>query len=48
MPRDEVRAAYNQATYLPERRKMMQWWSNYLDTLAEDDKKVVHLKSARG
>ncbi|AFJ86093.1 TPA: tyrosine-type recombinase/integrase [Burkholderia vietnamiensis] len=28
--RDGVRAAYNHAEYLPERRKMMQWWSNYL------------------
>ena len=31
--RDEVRAAYNYAEYLPERRKMMQEWSNYLDKL---------------
>ncbi len=26
-----VRAAYNHAQYLPERLKMMQWWSDYLD-----------------
>lgn len=32
-PRDEVRAAYNHAEYLPERRKMMQEWADYLDTL---------------
>jgi len=32
--RDEVRAAYNYAQYLPERRKMMQWWANYLDGVA--------------
>jgi len=31
--RDGVRAAYNYAEYLPERRKMMQSWSDYLDTL---------------
>jgi integrase len=31
--RDEVRAAYNYAEYLPERRKMMQAWSDYLDGL---------------
>jgi integrase len=30
--RDKVRAAYNHAQYLPERRKMMQWWADYLDT----------------
>lgn len=28
-----VRAAYNHAEYLPERRKMMQWWANYLERL---------------
>lgn len=29
--RDEVRGAYNRAEYLPERRKLMQWWGDYLD-----------------
>lgn len=28
-----VRAAYNQAEYLDERRRMMQWWGDYLETL---------------
>ncbi|MGR3908881.1 tyrosine-type recombinase/integrase [Burkholderia sp. SR8] len=28
--RDSIRAAYNHAEYLPERRKMMQWWGDYL------------------
>ena len=32
-PRDAVRAAYNRAQYLEERRKMMQAWANYLDSL---------------
>ena len=31
--RDGVRAVYNYAEYLPERRKMMQFWSDYLDNL---------------
>lgn len=31
--RNKVRAAYNHAQYLPERRKMMQWWADFLDTL---------------
>lgn len=30
MPRDKVRAAYNRAEYLPERRKMMDWWGNFI------------------
>lgn len=29
--RNSIRKAYNHAQYLPERRKMMQWWGNYLD-----------------
>jgi len=32
--RNSVRAAYNHAQYLPERRKMMQWWADHLDKLA--------------
>jgi len=31
--RDHVRAAYNYAEHLPERRRMMQEWANYLDEL---------------
>jgi integrase len=31
--RNQVRAAYNRAEYLPERKKMMQEWANYLDRL---------------
>jgi integrase len=33
--RDGVRAAYNYAEYLPERKKMMQAWADYLDGLAK-------------
>ena len=33
MPRDQVRAAYNRAQYLDERRRMMQAWGDYLDGL---------------
>jgi hypothetical protein len=31
--RNEVRAAYNYAEHLPERRRMMQEWADYLDEL---------------
>ncbi len=31
--RNSIRAAYNYAEHLPERRRMMQAWSDYLDTL---------------
>ncbi len=30
---NSVRAAYNFAELLPERKKMMQWWADYLDQL---------------
>jgi integrase len=33
--RDGVRAAYNYAEYLPERKRMMQGWADYLHALAE-------------
>ena len=31
--RNSIRATYNYAEYLPERRKMMQAWADYLDAL---------------
>ena len=37
---DEVRAAYNYAEYLPERRKMMQAWADYLDGLRNTQQKI--------
>ena len=36
--RNKVRAAYNHAQYLPERRKMMQWWADYLDRVTRKKK----------
>ena len=34
-PRNKIRAAYNRAQYLPERRKLMQAWADYLDGLKQ-------------
>jgi integrase len=31
--RNSVRAAYNYAEFMPERKKMMQSWADYLDGL---------------
>ncbi len=31
--RNKIKAAYNRAEHLPERRKMMQAWADYLDSL---------------
>lgn len=43
--RDAVSAAYNFAVYLPQRRKMMQWWADHLDQLRRGAK-VVPIKAA--
>jgi integrase len=40
--RNSVRAAYNRAEYLAERRTMMIQWADYLDVLA--GRNVVHLQ----
>lgn len=42
--RDAVRAAYNYAQYLPQRRQMMQAWADMLDRLRAD-RKVVPLRA---
>jgi integrase len=33
VPHGQVRGIYNRAEYLPERRRMLQEWADYLDTL---------------
>lgn len=43
--RDEIRGAYNYAEYLPERRRMMQAWSDYLAGL-EAGAEVIPLRRA--
>lgn len=40
-PWNRVRATYNQAEYLLERRQMMQHWADVLDQCARGDKKVL-------
>lgn len=41
--RDKVRAACNHAQHMPERRRMIQAWADYLDTLRESRSKNVKL-----
>lgn len=45
--RDNVRAAYNYAEHLPERRRMMQAWADYLDSLRNGGERVTPLHRAR-
>jgi integrase len=44
--RNAVRAAYNYAEHLPERRKMMQHWADYLDGLRAGSNVVPIRRSA--
>jgi integrase len=39
--RNKVRASYNQAEYLAERRAMMQEWADLTDEMAEEESKVI-------
>lgn len=43
--RDDVRAAYNRASWLPQRQELMQWWADHLDTIAAGAK-VIPFKTA--
>ena len=42
--RNQVRASYNQAEYLDERRVMMQQWANMVDDMAKKESKVMPIK----
>lgn len=42
--KNAVRAAYNRAAYEDERRRMMQLWADYLDSLRRGDSKVTPIR----
>jgi integrase len=44
---NSVRRAYDRTKYLPQRKKMLQHWSDYLDVIASGDN-VVHGKFGKG
>ena len=44
--RSKVRAAYNRAEYMEERRAMMQAWADMVDGIAINANKVTPIKSA--
>jgi integrase len=46
--RNSIKAAYNYAQHLPERRKMMQAWADYLDTLKSGSKVMSLFQTAKG
>jgi len=39
---DKIRSAYNRAEYLLERKKMMQWWADYLDAVVVSSDEKIH------
>jgi integrase len=44
--RNKVAAAYNHAKYLKQRKAMMQWWADYLDSQSAKSKKLA--RQSRG
>jgi integrase len=45
--RNKVRASYNQAQYMPERRKMMQDWADFLEAQSDSAGKVIPFRKAK-
>jgi len=45
--RNSVRAAYNYAEFMPERKKMMQAWADYLDGI-KAGAKIIPIRAAAG
>ena len=45
--RNSVRAAYNYAEFMPERKKMMQAWADYLEGI-KSGAKIIQIRSAAG
>jgi hypothetical protein len=39
--RDNIRVAYNFAEHLPERKRMMQHWADYLEAITSGNKMTV-------
>ena len=36
-----IRGTYNQAKYFDQRRDMLQWWADFVDSQIEENRKVV-------
>jgi len=42
--KDKVASAYDRATFLDERKKMMQEWADYLDSIESSRVKIIEFK----
>jgi integrase len=36
-----IRGVYNRAQYADQRREMLQWWANFVDSQIEEGRKVI-------
>ncbi|MFO7728641.1 MAG: hypothetical protein R6X11_09965 [Desulfonatronovibrio sp.] len=46
--KNTIRGIYNRALYLDDRRKIMQWWADYLDSLRQGAKIIPMEKTDTG
>ena len=44
--RNEVRRAYNAAEWMPDRRRMMQWWADHITALTLEGGRIIPLSRA--
>jgi DNA invertase Pin-like site-specific DNA recombinase len=44
--RNEVRRAYNAAEWMPDRRRMMQWWTDHITAMALEGDNIIPLSRA--
>jgi len=42
--RNQIRAAYNYAEYLPERIKMMEWWGSYIERVISNSDNIINFR----
>lgn len=45
--KNQVKAAYNKAVYIKQRRELMQYWSDYCDRLKKDETNVLEFKKSK-
>ena len=45
--KNQVKAAYNKAVYIKQRRELMQYWSDYCDRLKSGKTNVLEFKQSK-
>ena len=44
--KDQIRAVYNKARYIEQRRELLQWWSDFIDKCDTKENNERALKDA--